>query len=304
MATTRVLRGKTRQLVQYIDQKVIVISKPPGVISQLQAGTRTQDDASGLLFENSIDKIIDDLTLKLNLDTRPVPVHRLDKATTGALLLGRTPDAVKSFSKQFSSREISKTYLALVRGGRETFKTDQGNIIAKLGLDSHGRTQLQKDGTETSTTWELLASSPLAPISLLRLKLHTGFKHQLRVHLARILGAPILGDSLHSQSKISEKILEVAKIPEDRLFLHSSNISFSRYRKATPRRYTVGVTAPLPKDFVQLCNAFGFKPDPEELHGVVTVNREPAPYNQTDFETWYTHWRSGVNEWHSSKTET
>jgi len=177
-----------------------------------------------LIVMISLKKKTTDLTQRLDLDTRPVPVHRLDKvnyfrlqlfigpkayvrlyfpfrkinktawgkygrfntslniavllhfilvwkpilvysslfwtqATTGTLLLARTADGVKTLSQQFSKREISKTYLALVRAGRETFKTNQGKIVAKLGVDADGRTQVRRGGIETSTSWELVASS-------------------------------------------------------------------------------------------------------------------------------------------------
>ncbi|KAF8523834.1 pseudouridine synthase [Gautieria morchelliformis] len=269
----RSLKTDARNLVQYVDKGVIVISKPPGVISQarIHPSAKKNDPAN--------------LTRVLRLDSRPLSVHRLDKGTTGALLLARTPQVARDLSQQFQSRLIRKTYLALVRAGRETFKADKGEIAANLKIED-GRVSISNKGLNTLTGWELVASSRIAPLSLIRLTLHTGVKHQLRVHLACILKAPILGDRLYSHSNISDKIQNVVSVPNQRLFLHASHISFFRYRNIIPKRLDVGVTAPLPEDFVHVSTQLGLAPDAREIHGGVMVNGKRAPCDFSDCEGW------------------
>ncbi|KAF8584421.1 pseudouridine synthase, partial [Ramaria rubella] len=226
-----------------------------------------------------------ELSHRLRLETPPLSVHRLDKRTTGALLLARTPETAHALSQQFQKRTVTKTYLALVRGGRETFKSDKGEITAGLKIED-GRVSVSSKGSETLTGWELVGSSSIAPLSLLRLKLHTGFKHQLRVHLASVLKAPILGDELYSHSAISPKIRNVVSVPEKRLFLHASHISFFRYRSLPPRQLLVGVTAPLPQDFASLCAQLDLAPNSLEIQGNVTINGEPAPHDLSEHDWW------------------
>lgn len=171
----------------------------------------------------------------------------------------------------------------------------------------------------------------------MKLQLQTGFKHQLRVHLAQVLQgrsvdiacvifsngccdsltrytAPVLGDTFHSHSLPCAEIRKVAKVPPARLFLHAAHISFfvslclrvffhfafgiatktstKRYRKAAPRRYLVGVSAPLPYDFAQLCKEFELEVDARYLTKSVSVNGKDAPSDLTGFDKW---WDSKVN---------
>jgi len=163
---------------------------------------------------------------------------------------------------QFRTRRIDKTYLALVRGGSQSFSERIGQIRTPLKYVD-GRALLVSenevpDAQATETDWEVVASSPTLPLSLLRLKLLTGHKHQLRVHLAQVLKTPILGDTLHSQTLPAEKIRETFQLPPDRIFLHASQLSLFRYRPlGGKKRFKIRLVAPLPPDFVQICLAAG-----------------------------------------------
>jgi len=92
-------------------------------------------------------------------------------------------------------------------------------------------------------------------LSLVRLYPHTGLKHQLRVHMAHALKVPILGDALYGgATTTSQRSSAYAGIPEGRLFLHSSSISFWRYRRnGLRKRFRLTISAPLPADFVKIC---------------------------------------------------
>lgn len=154
---------------------------------------------------------------ELELGEKPWPVHRLDKvlslfthhpsdinteqATTGALLLARSPTNLHALHTQFKTHQVEKTYLALVRGGEKSFPGKSGVLKDVFRYSANGRfDRIMPIGAEkeaadwedgkrkiAETHWEVLATSPKAPISLVKLNLVTGMKHQLRIHMAKLL---------------------------------------------------------------------------------------------------------------------
>ncbi|TFK37555.1 hypothetical protein BDQ12DRAFT_666840 [Crucibulum laeve] len=225
----------------YVDKGLIVVNKPPG----LEIRKRPNDQ--------SFTTIPIDIQRSLHLPSVPYPVHRLDKGTTGCLALARSATSARQLSQQFRQGTVDKSYLALVCGDRNTFSGTHGEIRAPIRY-SNGRAQIGLDGKPAATDWELIGSSPTVPVSLLRLNLLTGHKHQLRVHLARCLEAPILGDELHSRTTTSESISHLTEVPDERMFLHSHEISFYRYRTSGPkRRFRLGIRSPLPHDLLRIC---------------------------------------------------
>ncbi|KAF9789580.1 pseudouridine synthase [Thelephora terrestris] len=232
-----------------------------------------------------------EVKLRCQLVEDPWPVHRLDKDTTGALLLARSRLKARELQLQFKERQIKKSYLALVRAGRDVFPDTSGSIRNVLAYDLDGRFQKvvpvrtnagkRKDtsrgggvgkSVETVTRWRLLWSSTKAPVSLLSLELETGSKHQLRVHLSEVLNAPILGDPLYSGSHRSYNPADIG-IQRGPLYLHSSHISFHNYRQSGPRkRFRVGVTAPLPPYFIRACRKLGIPLTDETIDGGVTID--------------------------------
>ncbi|KAJ7139581.1 pseudouridine synthase [Mycena epipterygia] len=248
--------------VLYVDRSVIVLNKPPGLITQLDP-TTTNTDGGNLA------KLLDDLKQGLELPNPPFRIHRLDKTTTGCFVLARSKDVSRELSTQLRARTVDKTYLALVRGGSQSFFQKTGQIRTPLRYPD-GRATIVTEGElqaldpegpqpkESKTDWEVVASSPHLPLTLLRLKLLTGHKHQLRAHLAQVLKTPILGDTVHSQSKPAEEIRDAFDLPFDRTFLHGSQISFFRYRPVgAKKRFKIRMFAPLPPDFVQICSEAG-----------------------------------------------
>ncbi|KAJ7594485.1 pseudouridine synthase [Mycena floridula] len=234
----------------YQDAKVLVLNKPHGIVSQGNPND-TSSDIGKLLQDNSL----------VSLGELLYPVHRLDKTTTGCLVLARSKSQARDLSHQFSSTgTISKTYLAIVRTDLKCLETT-GEIRVPLQLDN-GRACIGSAGDKlTATDWQVLASSTRFPLALVHLKLLTGFKHQLRVHMAH-LKVPILGDHLHSPSPLPRSITQTISIPENRIFLHAATISFWRYRPSGPhKRFRVAVQAPLPADFVKVCLDAGIPVD-------------------------------------------
>lgn len=165
--------------------------------------------------------------------------HRLDKETSGCLLIAKNPPALKSLLRQFHDREIKKEYLALVHG---QLTPSSGTIRLPLSRSrfDRGKMEIKYSGKMAETTW--LVEQYFSQTTLVRLFPKTGRTHQIRVHLAH-LGFPIFSD---------EKYLTKSKIAADRLklpfhFLHAQKIGF--------RDMTGGwqaVVAPLPEEAAKL----------------------------------------------------
>ncbi|RDX49046.1 pseudouridine synthase [Lentinus brumalis] len=253
----------------YADRGLLVVNKPNGMIAQLgdPGHVNSEPNVDTTLFKTFTEDLREYLGLKEPLRT----LHRLDKPTTGALALACTKESAKHFSRQISTGEVQKTYLALVCGDASAFKQRHGYIETKLECrDGWVRIPdvtgvYERDRRELPTTrlrgenwtkdavseYEVVASSSKAPLSLLRLHLHTGLKHQLRVHLAQHLLTPILGDGLYvdPKSRVLRDIKNKIAVPWG-LFLHSSRFSLHRYN---PSKFRLTVGAPLPSAFVDLC---------------------------------------------------
>ncbi|GLB44552.1 putative RNA pseudouridylate synthase [Lyophyllum shimeji] len=262
--------------VIYCDRAIIVLQKPPGLVCQLNHSRSLW--VEGRMLEGNRESNFNALLHGLGkaLGDRPFPVHRLDKGTTGALLLARSATHARKLSQQFQSRTVDKTYLALVRGGAKSFPSKSGEIRTPI-LYNDGRASIDPSfqGDPSATEWELIASSSKVPLSLLRLKLHTGHKHQLRVHLAHCLNVPILGDTLYSKKPPSEIIRSATTVPEDRIFLHAAHLSLFQYRASGPKkRFRLGISAPLPADFVKICIDSEIPLAPAEVHGGVFIDGE------------------------------
>ncbi|KAI9449791.1 pseudouridine synthase, partial [Lactarius psammicola] len=258
--------------VLYADRGVIALNKPPGLVSQgstpgTEAGTHRNTTVG-----------IAGLRRRYGLSTNPYPVHRLDKGTTGVLMLACTKVLARELSQQFRTHAIGKTYLALVLGGSRQFSAKKGLVSSSLSSDN-GRVRLgaeEEPGSKPALTmWEVLAFSDKAPLSLVRLYPRTGLKHQLRVHMAHTLQVPILGDTLYGNATLTQQSLASSRVSENRLFLHSSSISFWRYRRTGPRkRFRLTIVAPLPADFIKVCHEMGLRPPDIAIQGGVFVDGE------------------------------
>ncbi|KAH9052245.1 pseudouridine synthase [Lactarius vividus] len=274
--------------VLYADRGVIALNKPPGLVAQGSTpGTGVATVHNHHSGENHLDvvssksafnAVLDGLRQRYDLSTGPYPVHRLDKGTTGVLMLACTKVLARELSQQFRTHAVGKTYLALVLGGSSEFSAKKGLISHSLSSDN-GRVQLGAEEGRGSkpalTMWEALAFSDKAPLSLVRLYPRTGLKHQLRVHMAHTLQVPILGDTLYGNVTSAQQILASLRIPESRLFLHSSSISFWRYRRTGPRkRFRLTIVAPLPTDFIKVCREMGLRPPDIAIQGGIFVDGE------------------------------
>lgn len=214
--------------ILYVDAEAIVIDKPEGLpVDAPRAG--------GASIEARIDE------LRLGFKRPPVPMHRLDRDTSGCLLLARNPRARAHFQQAFERGEVIKTYLAVVDG---IVDGDQGLIdlpVAKVSSAKGGWRMVVNDaGKAAATRWRKIAEADGQ--SLVEFQPMSGRTHQLRVHAARGLGAAIVGDPVYSLPDDAE--LGGMTLPDSGMLLHSWRIVVPRGGKPP-----IDVTAPVPDRF-------------------------------------------------------
>jgi 23S rRNA pseudouridine1911/1915/1917 synthase len=207
--------------VVWSDDQVIVIDKPAGVVVHPGAGNR-----EGTLVHGLIARFPDLAGLAEDADgpegrVRPGIVHRLDKGTSGLLMVARTPEARAALASQLARRQVGREYVALVRGRVDS---DGGLIDAPLGRSEHDPTRVQVRAggrpARTRYTVETRYQSPV-PTTLLRCRLETGRTHQIRVHLASI-GHPVVGDDRYGPRPTDGPLA----LPAGRIFLHAAVLEF------------------------------------------------------------------------------
>ncbi|MBI2028771.1 MAG: RluA family pseudouridine synthase [Candidatus Levybacteria bacterium] len=213
--------------ILYEDHDILVLDKPSGVVvnrSDTTKGERTvqdwvEDKFSIFNFQFSIDEESD-------FYKRAGIVHRLDKETSGILIVAKTPDSFDNLQSQFKERKVKKTYLALVHGKIEK---NEGEINVSVGRLPWNRRRfgVVAGGREAVTKYKVLSimyyvsGKNREPLSLLELYPKTGRTHQIRVHL-KYINHPVFADPLYAgrkTSKVDRKLLS-------RIFLHASKISF------------------------------------------------------------------------------
>lgn len=196
--------------IVYEDDCMVVVDKPPGMVVHPAPGHYTGTLVNALLHH------CPDLTGIGGVE-RPGIVHRLDKDTSGLVLVAKTETAHRSLAHQFKERTVKKVYLALVRG---IVKAETGVIDLPIGRHKIHRKKMapQKEGgREATTAYEVIAR--YEHFTYLRLYPKTGRTHQIRVHVAS-LGHPILGDITYG-GKLDEKYL---KMPRQALHAHQLEI--------------------------------------------------------------------------------
>jgi 23S rRNA pseudouridine1911/1915/1917 synthase len=210
--------------VLYEDADVIAINKPAGMVVHTGAGQH-----SGTLVNAVLHRF--GMLSTVGGDLRPGIVHRLDRYTSGVILVARSDPAHRNLAEQFASRQVEKVYVALVHG---SVKNDHGGVDTPIARDPVRRVRMTARlarGRYASTSYQVLKR--FEKFTFLEVKIGTGRTHQIRVHLASI-GHPVVGDKLYGAPPSAL----------GRYFLHARQITFTS--PGTGERVTV--SAPLPDD--------------------------------------------------------
>jgi len=219
------------------DGDLLVLNKPPGLVVHPGAGRSTGTLVHALLAHcRSLPGI--------GGVERPGIVHRLDRDTSGVLVVAKTEAAHQSLSRQFKMRVVKKRYLALVHG---EVRQDSGRVEAAIGRREHDRKRMgvrERGGREARTVYQVVRR--LAGMTLLALDLETGRTHQIRVHLAHI-GHPVVGDQLYGGRRERRRAASDAA-PPARQMLHAWRLGFQHPRSGSWLEFT----APIPADFLRL----------------------------------------------------
>ena len=234
------------------DQHLAVINKPAGMM--VHAGAGSTDDSrnrgtlvNALLFHFA--KLSD-----IGGDLRPGIVHRLDKQTSGLILVAKDDSTHRKLGEMFSQRQVAKTYIALVHGH---IKKDDTTVTLPIARDLIRRTRMttrRADGRTAVSHIHVLERliTPYGPFTLVQVRIETGRTHQIRVHL-QSLGHPVVGDTLYGAPHIVPGLAPELQL--DRNFLHAAHLSFTHPQPGTQPRKQLDIHAPLPAELESFLKA-------------------------------------------------
>jgi 23S rRNA pseudouridine1911/1915/1917 synthase len=235
--------------VLYEDGDVVVVNKPAGMAVHAGAGV-----ARGTLVNALMHRF--GALSRVGGPLRPGIVHRLDKLTSGALVVARNDPAHQSLARQFLERRVEKTYLALLHG---RLTSNSGTVSLAIARDLRRRTRMttrRAGGRAARTDWRVLAR--LEGFTLVEVALHTGRTHQVRVHFSA-LGHPVVGDTLYGAPR-QPRAGGRALAPLGRNFLHAARISFLHPRTAARLSVRAPLAGELRSYLHELARALGEDP--------------------------------------------
>lgn len=221
--------------IVYEDEHLIVVNKPAGMVVHPAAGHRSGTLVNALLahYQGQIElNIFDDEDEWVSGQPRPGIVHRLDKDTSGLILVAKSTRVCEELQAQFQARQVHKTYIALVEG---VPSASHGLIDAPIGRDPRQRKRMMvtPQGRPAQTHYRI--AETYGEYALLEVHPLTGRTHQVRVHLA-FIGHPVVGDPVYGRRK--------QRLPCSRQFLHALRLEFIHPVTGQPLDFT----APLPED--------------------------------------------------------
>ena len=227
-----------RSLILHEDRDLLVINKPSGIA--VQGGSKTTEHLDRYLA-----------ALEADYGERPRLVHRLDRDTSGVLVIAKRRSVAAELGRLFASRSVRKIYWAVVRGVPKPLQGRIDMALVKAMTRDGERVRPARegeDGAQKAVTYYSVVDRAAPVASWLSLKPVTGRQHQLRAHMA-FIGHPILGDSKY------DGLENLPEGVEPRLHLHARRISFPH-----PRGGELDITAPLPEHMTHTFRLFGFEP--------------------------------------------
>jgi len=230
--------------ILYEDKDIVVINKPSGMIVHPGSGEDGGTLVAALLHRYGADGLS-----QIGGVMRPGIVHRLDKDTSGAMVVARNDESHSKLVAEFRERRVEKTYLALLHGA---VKGEKGRIELPVSRDMKRRSRMtarRADGREARTDWRLRLR--LDQFSLVETNIHTGRTHQIRVHFSA-LTFPVVGDTLYGAPR-QERIGRELMPPLERNFLHSARIAFAHPQSGKRTEFR----APLPAELVAYIHELG-----------------------------------------------
>ena len=247
--------------VVYEDEYLAVVNKPAGMIVHAGAG---DDDRNRGTLVNALLFRFRNLS-GMGGDARPGIVHRLDKDTSGLMVVAKTDEVHRKLAAQFASRQVKKKYVALVMG----WPPEKGTIAAEISRDRLRPTRMttRRAGGRTAVSHYHVVrrtETPFGKFALLEVDIETGRTHQIRVHLSS-LHHPVVGDSLYGAPRIlrreSGRAGKSSKIGDEQLslgrnFLHAATLEF--IHPVTHKRSKF--EAPLPSELQKFLKQLGFAP--------------------------------------------
>ncbi|MGD0793237.1 MAG: RluA family pseudouridine synthase [Terriglobales bacterium] len=243
--------------IVYEDDDLAIVNKPAGMMVHAGAGA-TEDARNRGTLVNALLHHFEKLSA-VGGELRPGIVHRLDRATSGLMVVAKNDESHRRLAKQFSGREVHKTYIALVHGWP---KQDRGTIQSAISRHSQRRTRMTTrgfGGREAVTHYAVQRKidAPYGKFALVELKIETGRTHQIRVHMSS-LGHPVVGDALYgapgelrSQSNKRRSAGMPATLRLDRNFLHSAVLELTHPRTKELLKFS----RPLPKELENLLDS-------------------------------------------------
>jgi len=263
--------------VVFEDADLAVVNKPAGMMVHAGSGQNEDERSKGTLVNALLFRF--KKLSKTGGDLRPGIVHRLDKDTSGLIVVAKNDRAHAALGEMFASRQIKKTYLALVQGNVER---DRGTINAAVGRDPVRRTRMTTQPNENSRSavshYEVVQrmANRFGKFTLVKVRIETGRTHQIRVHMASI-GHPVVGDTLYggsgqltdqvaaqaAQSKAARRKADPERLRLGRNFLHAAKLEFPHPKSAK----ILTLEAPLPvelEEFLSRLNQGGTTETPKK----------------------------------------